>query len=528
MKTFFKNNKEKLLLILFCFILSFIVLLITSKNSYLYPLNDWVDANAFFTMGKGMAHGAIPYKDLFEQKGPLLFLIYMIGYLMSNTTFHGIFILEVISWTYTLYYAYKIITIFLSKKSAYLILPIFIVLCTTCKAFVHGGSAEEFTLPFMMLTLYYFISHFTKKELSYKEIAIAGFCAGCALVIKFTLLGFWFGFMASIFFHLIYKKNYKKAFIACVWFLVAMFTPLGISLIYFAINHGLKEFIQVYFITNITAYTVESSNIFSRLLLLLEGFIEAAFKNGILSFILLIGYIYFISKIKLKKEAKISLIAIYSFTILGIYFGLRFYPYYFYPIFIFSILSLISIFKFLEERYAKKFTKNYKYLIGGCLCICLICSYFGANYRKFMKVKKEDLFQYKFAEILKNDKDATLANMGFLDCGAYTASGIVPNVYYFHQNNLTYDKFPELFDSFLEYTQNKKTKYVIYFWEYKIDENGFITTTDKHLDQNKITELAKLEEIKTSIRANYDLVLYDEQKYENKLYYAYLYKAKSV
>ena len=65
--TFFK--KPKVLLILFCFCLSFVILSLTSKCSFLYPFNDWVDANAFFTVGKSMMRGIVPYKDLFEQKG---------------------------------------------------------------------------------------------------------------------------------------------------------------------------------------------------------------------------------------------------------------------------------------------------------------------------------------------------------------------------------------------------------------------------------------------------------------------------
>ena len=33
--------------LIFSFIVAFITLLITSKNSFLYVFNDWVDANAF-------------------------------------------------------------------------------------------------------------------------------------------------------------------------------------------------------------------------------------------------------------------------------------------------------------------------------------------------------------------------------------------------------------------------------------------------------------------------------------------------
>ena len=107
-----------------CVFISTIFLLICSKNSPLYIMNDWVDANAFFTVGKSMMRGLIPYRDLFEQKGPLLYLIYGIGSLISYNSFTGVFILEVISFSIFLYYIEKIAALFMETKKSILTLPI--------------------------------------------------------------------------------------------------------------------------------------------------------------------------------------------------------------------------------------------------------------------------------------------------------------------------------------------------------------------------------------------------------------------
>ena len=69
------KNKSQKYIILYCFLTTLITLLLTTKNSPLYAFNDWMDANAFFTVGKSMMHGLIPYKDIFEQKGPFLYLL---------------------------------------------------------------------------------------------------------------------------------------------------------------------------------------------------------------------------------------------------------------------------------------------------------------------------------------------------------------------------------------------------------------------------------------------------------------------
>ena len=204
-------NKKNILIGLYALFISFICLSVASKNSFLYPFNDWVDANAFFTVGKSMMHGIVPYRDLFEQKGPLLYLIYGIGSLISFKSFLGIFILEVLFWTVALIYLYKILKLFLSTRVSLLILPIFMSLIVTTRAFTHGGSAEEFCVPFFFITLYYFIKHFKVKELTKKEMLLNGVIAGFILLIKYTLLGFWFGFTLAIFIDYIMQKDYKKA-----------------------------------------------------------------------------------------------------------------------------------------------------------------------------------------------------------------------------------------------------------------------------------------------------------------------------
>ena len=136
----FKN--KNIFLLIFCFVISFVLLMIVSRSSFLYSFNNWNDANAFFTMGKSLMNGKVIYKELFEQKGPLLYLIYGIGYLISNKTFLGVFILEVISSTIFSYIICKIINLYLDKKYIYFILPIFLMILYASRAFSYGGSCE--------------------------------------------------------------------------------------------------------------------------------------------------------------------------------------------------------------------------------------------------------------------------------------------------------------------------------------------------------------------------------------------------
>ena len=60
----------------FLLLAAFILLLFATRSSFLYPYNDWNDANSYFSVGKALFHGKMPYRDVFDQKGMYLYFFY--------------------------------------------------------------------------------------------------------------------------------------------------------------------------------------------------------------------------------------------------------------------------------------------------------------------------------------------------------------------------------------------------------------------------------------------------------------------
>lgn len=495
-----KNKK----IIIFFVAMAILILLFTSKYSILYPFNDWQDSNSFLTVARSMIDGKIVYKDIIEQKGPILYVIYMIGYIFSIGKISGIFLLEVISLSIVFYYAYKILKLFINTKYDFLFIPIFGVFICTSYSFVHGGSAEEFCLPFLMISLYYFIYHFVKKELTYKQLFINGILSMIVALIKFSLLGFWFGFMAIIFFDLIFKKQYKKAFISCIVFLSGMFLIGFICIIYFLLNDALNDFVYSYFLINAGSYAKESSNIFIRIVkCFYEGFINLGRNIGFL--ILTPFLIYSIFKIFKKTKTRIAIISIFLLLFMGIYIGLRSYKYYTIPLLIFYIF----VFIFFNIRYKEKIDKikvNKNILIILCVLGIGICSYCFANYRSYILTSQNDYAQFRIANIIKSESDnPTILNYGSLDYGFYNILNVISDCKYFHRMNISYDKLPDNYDVQKEYIVNKKVEYVIV---------GIRKDNKKVLDDFDF------------ILNNYEIIYEDNQIYEKHNVHFYLFKLK--
>lgn len=473
-----KKKQNKILMIIYCLAISIVLLLICTKSSPLYPLNDWVDSNAFFTMGKGMMNGKVLYRDLFEQKGPLLYLIHGIAYLISNKTFLGVYIFEVISFTLFLYFCHKIINIYFERKYSYIALPLIGAVILNIKNFAQGDSAEEFCIPLLTISLYYLIRYFNKeykvKPIENKVLLLNGFLAGCVLWIKYSMLGFWFAWMMMIFFASILDKRYKDSIKECFVFLLGMLIATLPWIVYFGVNGAIKEWIDTYIFVNLNSYTV-SFTLHERVEFIINTFRNGFKDNIIYAVFLVVGAIGSIFTNKYMKNiiGKIALIAVFFFLLLGVYGGGRGYMYYFFifsPFMIFGVLILLSFIKFISKD---KLPRRLTLLIGILIIIISIPLTLKYNRNVYLlNVKKDQLAQYKFAEIINKTPDATLLNYGSLDNGFYITTGITPDFKHFEIQNIPHNKFPENRDEQNRYVKEAIPDYIVMKVNSKMNVNN--------------------------------------------------------
>ena len=165
-----KNKSQRTIIYTSLVIFVALLMFFCTKSSPLYVMNDWPDANAYFTMGKGMINGAVPYKDLFDHKGPFLYFLYAIGYLIDNTGFLGIFIIQIISMSLVVIFSFKIAELYTkSSKSAAVIALLVPIMMLASKVYTYntdfgGGSPDEFIAPMIVMSLYFAIKLFKDKK----------------------------------------------------------------------------------------------------------------------------------------------------------------------------------------------------------------------------------------------------------------------------------------------------------------------------------------------------------------------------
>ena len=457
-------------------------MLFYTRSSPLFFTNNWVDANAFMTMGKGIVHGLVPYKDLFEQKGPVLYFLHALAYIIYSNSFFGIYILESIAMAINMIIFYKIAKLFVNNHFAYLLAFILPALVLYSAYFMLGDSAEEFAFPCVLFLIYTVLLKIEYREFAFpkRTLFLQGILLGFVFFIKYTLIGAWIGFFLFYGFYLLWKKQFVKllqALISSLAGFLAMALPV---FVYFFINHGLNDLYEVYFKFNLTMYSEQSSilqkivNVFVFLLL------HLSYTQYIFVFLSLIGaFFIFITKRGKYNSITVSVLFLVMFlsTAFFQYVGGRYNFYYYFLIVIpFTSIGLISFAWLFEKVIVLR--KNILIIYLTAFVLAIIFPFFHNKnilYSRFFPANSDQIVkspmntnqnttmsaQREFAEIIKKVPNATLLNYGYLDYGFYLAADILPNVRFFEKQNIDNKLYPENQLKQDEYIREKKVDFVV-------------------------------------------------------------------
>ena len=172
------------------FLCALLFLLFNSKCSPLYVMNNWWDASALFTVGRSMKHGKILYMDVYEHKGIYYCLLHMFAAMITEKSYIGIFIFEVISFWVFLIFAYKIWCL-INDDVKIINIPIITFLIMTSTMFMYGDSVEEFCLPIYIVAIF-IITKWIKNDFNRTRInwIVLGILTAVVFWSKYTLCMF--------------------------------------------------------------------------------------------------------------------------------------------------------------------------------------------------------------------------------------------------------------------------------------------------------------------------------------------------
>lgn len=463
-------------------LLGFFIMLICSYTSPAFYFDYSPDNNAFFTVGKAMVHGQVLYKNIFEQKGPYIYLLHMLAYLVSSRSFIFIYLYESVTLIAAMTLTYCIAKLILTPPQALLVGILSPALFIYHPYYDYGDTAEFFALP-LILSLIYLVMRLARHlPVSPWWYFAQGLFVGIEFFSKYTLLGGWIAFYLFLGITLLRQKKWRSLRQIVLWSGAGFVLATAPWLIYFALVHGLRSFVYVYFFFNTHIYMTSSVSFFANLVqstsLLSQFFLSSVvfFTLGLLG-TLVITFRNDVLRGGFAKGLYLSvflgndIFALYGYSSGNVfqYYQLVYFPFFVLPVIYFcrfcfdrqtirgdddalTILTTILISFFLVLGVNNNFTSSRLFPNNASVTT------------RHTKVPQEPA-QIEFGELMRARSpkhELTLLNYGSIDMGFYTASGAVPTQYYFQNYNIPARSDPTILASQLNAIAQRKVEWVVF------------------------------------------------------------------
>ncbi|NLR09582.1 MULTISPECIES: DUF2339 domain-containing protein [Lactobacillaceae] len=468
-----------LLAIVGAFIMTF-----CSYTSPAFYFDTSPDNNAFFTVGKAMMHGIVPYKDIFEQKGPYVYFLHGLAYLASSRSFLLIFLYEIATVTAAMFLVYK-----LAKLLGATQLPALLTALLSPLLFLYhpyydyGDTVEFFTLPFL-LSLVYLMILLDRRGFkdSHWWFFAQGALVGIVFLSKYTLLGAWIVFYLVVIGRLLVKRQWRTLGRVVGWSALGFLLTTLPWLIYFLATGSLGAFIKVYILFNTKVYLTSSVAAFANLVQSVT-LVSQFYWGNVLFFALgVVGTLVIIFQpaifhsnfgrgLYLASALGCDLLALYGYQAGSVY---QYYQLIYFGFFVLPFIYFCQL--FFRHVPLPRTDAPFPILVTLLLSLFLVLGVNNnvtdskvfpnnSSITERQTTKPQQPAQIDFGRIMRRQTPAgtrlTLLNYGSIDMGFYTASGAVPNTYFFQNYNIPQSAAPQILQSQRETIQQHRVEWVV-------------------------------------------------------------------
>ena len=187
------------------------------------------DSSVFLYIGKRMLEGKLPYRDLFDHKGPILYLIEVLGLCLSPQSTDGVWVLEVLNLLVTTALMLRIgIPEAENRASCYLAVLTAVGVCGW-KVWQGGNFTEEYALPWITLAALVFFRFFRNGIWYPGSIFLLGFSFAVVFLLRANMIAVWAAFLPPVLIRFLREKRFldiAMCLALCLLGVAAVFIPV--------------------------------------------------------------------------------------------------------------------------------------------------------------------------------------------------------------------------------------------------------------------------------------------------------------
>ncbi len=166
---------------------SFIMSLTASDNPFSIGRTG-IDSSVFHYIARVILKGGMPYRDSFDHKGPLIYLLDALGLAINMRI--GVWMIELLFIFLTFLFSYKIAKM-LRCNDIKSLLAVMVSMLTLEYYFEGGNFVEEYACALIMIALYIFIKFFINRDVKNIELIICGMTFGAVCLLRINMAALW-------------------------------------------------------------------------------------------------------------------------------------------------------------------------------------------------------------------------------------------------------------------------------------------------------------------------------------------------
>ena len=328
------------------------------------------DEIAYRVVSKGLLKGKIPYRDLFDHKGPLLYFVYALGMLITGGSDIGIWIVFMLINAASFFILYKLVRLYFDPDVSFAGVMITIALLFFHKnsLFFSATKPEHIVLLLLLASEYIFLSR--KDKFSCKDMLVLGLLCGGVFMLKMNYCIYYLCFLGMYFLYQLFKKQFKDFFKHALSFLSGIALTCLPFVLFFLAHGALDDLIECYFSFNARYASKAGYEIFY-----FRPWIQFEAKNAI-NILFVLAIVAFLSAFLKAKEGsntrkQLAIYMLLSFVVVGFITLPLIYRYV-----LTTLLPLLVWGPCMLAAYLKKhFPKRHTHIVVSCISAALIIFY---------------------------------------------------------------------------------------------------------------------------------------------------------
>ena len=462
-------NKERNFILLLLLIAIMFITFFSTSTSPLYGTGDF-DSCGYILMGMELAEGRVPYLTISDNKGPVLWLIEGIGqFLIKGKT--GVYLIQCCFMFLSLLFITKAVKELFNISKIKQFICCLVYLTTIASMYMGGNLTEEFSLFFIIMSLYV-VTLFINKKISYFKIGLVlSIDIMCVVFIRIndslSIIYMWILVLLTVLFN---NKDKLKSLKAFLFGNLSGFLLVCVPIIvFYGINHALFNIIDDYFVIGM-GYARNNLNLMDGIVQRTRLLFATSYGNVLLtSFIFTIVSIcvYYYSKESKNKLIIPLIIGINISVIIAAIIKPKEYAHYLMPVSISYLLAtalFLNIYQILSKEFWKR--KEIVFVLFTLSIILINANLIGYMFSNFKSIILYDIIlknNYKvdnaykeLAEVIPDEEKNN--GLAFRSPKWYLVTGTRPFIKYIWTDTLVYNE-KEL-DAFLEYLKENPPKWL--------------------------------------------------------------------